>query len=606
MCIALIVAFSCSKKQEEPVVDNGFTLRAGLDEVSTRTVIGEKNGMGKYPIYWVDGDVISVNGVISDPLSGQSGESSSANFRFAGILAPASIYNVLCPGTTYSDKVTFDGISVPLYGNSTDLSAGVSMRTPATVVRFEYKGTATLTDIVVTSMQGEKISGPFTMSKDGSGALTGVLAPDAGATGTITISYDGGLELTPGGKTIYFVIPPGTYPKCLRAVVNDNTGSRMTLRFFKSGAVLTAGRACSFPEITYVAGSDVVMTGGEGFEPIDIDLQEGAGTGDMDASTGEIKVSLKAGTFNIWAPSARKSVMDADPEVSEQRSWANSYESVADMINWLDCDVMGLQEITAMAYETTYTKKKDYDGGEHYLNDILTNYGWVIYNAANTSYDSWFPGNTTGNGLGSTDAIIYKKSVLTLVSHGRYWLSGSRKIAPQDAGGVDYGTNRPCTWAKFTHKASGKSFYFVTTHLDLPNAGGPDDDNEYAQRRNASELIDWFMPEVATEDIPSIICGDMNCTTPTASYDILCSGKWTDVYDVMKADGTLDYTERCYPGTMNLDKKESGLSSWRPDHMFTYGCTVSYYKTAREKFATKDSSMHWPSDHFPIKIIVNF
>ena len=57
---------------------------------------------------------------------------------------------------------------------------------------------------------------------------------------------------------------------------------------------------------------------------------------------------------------------------------------------------------------------KDYDGNDHTLNSLLPAYSWVIYNAHNTTYDSSFPNNTTAAGLGSTDAILYKSSVLTL------------------------------------------------------------------------------------------------------------------------------------------------------------------------------------------------
>lgn len=606
MCAALQLAVSCSKSQDD-APDAGFILKAGVEEVSTKTVLGDKKSNGKYPIFWSDGDIISVNGIVSKPLSGAGG-GSTATFSFASTPASASVYKVLYPGSAYSDKLSLDGVRIPLYGNSYDLSEGVSMRTAASVVRFVYNGTATLTRLVVTSMQDEKISGLFAVGKDGSGALNGELTPEDGAVSSFTVTYSGGLGLASEGKTVYFVIPPGTYAKGLRAVAHDSDGGSMTLRFFKSGATLSAGRTASFPAIDYVAGSDVVMTGGEGFEPIDADLQGDAGTDDMDSAAGEVQVSLKVGTYNIWAPSARKSVMDADETVSEQRSWANSYEAVADMINWLDCDVIGIQEVTNMVFNTYITgPSKDYDGNYHTLNSKVPGYSWVIYNAANTNYDSLFPKNTTNGGLGSTDAILYKSSVLTLEGQGRCWLNGSRKVAPQDSDWDRIGTNRPATWAKFTHKASGKQFIFITTHLDLPNAGN-EDDPAMPQRRNATELIEWFAPTYAA-GLPSIITGDMNVDNgdSAGNYDILVSGRWKDVYDTMREEGSLSYTEQRSKGTMNANKNENGgVGSWRPDHILCYGFTPSYYKVGREKFATKDGTMHWPSDHLPVKVILNF
>lgn len=606
--LPLVLTLSCQKQPRQQEQDPGFTLRAGLEEVQSKTTLGPRGLNDKSPVYWANGDAVSVNGVISRPLTGESGTSSSASFVFDSTPASAAVYNVLYPGTEEQDKLLFDGRRIPLYGHITTLSDGVTMRTPSAVVRFKCRGTATLTRMVITSMKGEKLYGKFTLAKDSGGALTGVLTPAQDASASIDYVFDSPLVLTESGQTVSFVIPAGNYAKGLKAVLTDNCGQYMTLRFFLNGASIPAAQVCAFQPVDYLAGSEVTLTQAEGFGAEDVSLEEQGGLQDMGAEQGQSFAALKVGTYNIWAPSARKSVMDADPEVSAQRSWANSYESVADMINYLDCDIIGIQEVTKMVYQTTLTTgNADYDGNVHTLNSLLPEYSWVIYNAANTTYDN-LTNNTTANGLGSTDAILYKGSVLTLVSKGRYWLTGTRKKAPQEDNTWDgIGTNRPATWAKFTHKASGKQFVFIVTHLDLPNAG-EESNPAFPQRRNATELIGWMAPLVCPENIPSIIVGDMNVDRGDAAgnYDILVSGRWKDVYDTMKETGTLDFTDLRYPGTMNADKRESGLSTWRPDHIFTDGFSVSYYKVGREKFATRDGTLHYPSDHLPIKIIANF
>lgn len=606
----MLALISCSKTENgQGTSDGGFTLRAGTE--NTKTQIGEQSG-GYYPVLWSEGDAISVNGVASGALTADEAGASQASFNFESTPVESQVYNILYPASAQDNKLIFDGKRIPLYGHIGSLDDAVTMRIPATVVLFTLKGSAVITNMEVTAVEGEKIYGQFTVGKDGAGALDGSLTPSEGAAAYVNVSFGSGLNLTSEGVRVCFPVPPGNYANGLKAVLHDNAGSSMTLRMFTGGASLQAAHAAAFTPVNYVAGSEVVFTSTDSYERIDgVEFEEKAGTEGMQATEGSIPVSIKAGTYNIWAPSARKSVMDNPetyPGVSEQRSWANSYLAVADMIEWLDCDIMGLQEVTNMVYKTsnTWSKGKDYDGNYHFLSAQLAGYGWVIYNAANTSYDSWFPDNTTGGGLGSTDAIIYKESVLTLVSHGRCWLGGSRTIAPQDYSGDGYGTNRPAHWAKFTHKTSGKQFYFITTHLDLPNAGGPDGDNEFAQRRNATELIEWFAPTYTDESLPSIICGDMNCDIGSSNYDILISGRWKDCRDIMKADGTLDFTEIRYPGTMNADKAESGIGTWRPDHILIHGCTVSYYKVGREKFQTANGEDHWPSDHFPIKVIINF
>ena len=579
--LSLVGVFACGKITPAPE-DRGFSLRVGVEE--------------KTPFSWSDGDAISVEGVISRPLSGQSGASSSAVFDFDSTPASASVYHVLYPGTSEKDKLGFDGVHVPLYGSVSSLESAVSMRTPAALIRFKISGAATLTGIALSSVGGEKIAGDFTLAKDAGGALTGVLTPSSDASSRIDYVFEEPISLTSDGKTLLFVIPAGNYSKGFKVVVSDNAGKSMTLHFFVSGALLPAARVFDFQDIAYSAGSELGAIEAEGGLP------------DLPSESGQNMVSIKAGTYNIWSPEARKTVMDADPEVSEQRSWANSYEAVAAMINYLDCDVMGLQEVSSRAFRTTLTgPREDYDGNIHTLNEKIPAYKWVIYNAHNTTYDN-LTSNTTANGLGSTDAILYKSSVLQLEASGRYWITGTKKKAPQDDPNwstiQNGGTNRPATWAKFTHKASGKQFYFITTHLDLPNAG-PSEDPLLPQRRNAVELIDWFAPLVVQDGLPSIICGDMNTDTGEC-YEKLNSGVWKDVYDSMKARGTLEFTDLRYPGTMNADKRESGIGTWRPDHILTEGFSLSYYKVGREKFATKDGTMHYPSDHLPIKVILNF
>lgn len=382
----------------------------------------------------------------------------------------------------------------------------------------------------------------------------------------------------------------------------------MTLSFFTSGATIEA-KVCAFPSITFQAGKEIILNETDPMGGEDIDIEETAGTEGMNADDAALATAISVGSYNIWAPSARKSVMDADATVSEQRSWANSYTAVADMIKLLDCDVIGLQEVTKMVYRTTLTSgNEDYDGKVHTLNALLPEYSWVVYNAHNTTYDNLFPNNTTANGLGATDAILYKPAVLTLDAKGRAWLNGSKTAHPETGDNWDgLGTNRPATWARFTHKASGKQFVFITTHLDLPNAG-EESDPAFPQRRNATELIEWFAPTYAG-NLPSVITGDMNVDAgdTAGNYDILVSGKWKDSYDIMKEWGTLSYIDQRAKGTMPANKnEEGGLSTWRPDHVLFYGFTPSFYMVGREKLPTANGEQHWPSDHLPVKVVLNF
>ena len=608
-----LLLLSCNKKEQ---AKQPFRLQAGVEQTAVKTVMGDKSE-SKYPIYWSEGDVIAVNGSLSQPLAAGDAGTSSATFTFDEKPATAGVYNVVYPGNATSGRVVFPSSqsyvensfcpgAAPLIGQTDDLDVPVSLHTCAAIVRFSIKGDVTLASMDVAAPSGEKISGEFDLN----------LVPQAGASAQMAYSFGSGLALSATEKVVVFTVPAGSYQKGLRAVLHAKNGSTMTLSFFTSGATLGA-KVCAFPSTTFQAGKEIIFNETDPMGGEDMDLEETAGAAGMGAEDASAAVAITVGSYNIWAPSARKSVMDGDASVPEQRSWANSYTAVADMINLLDCDVIGLQEVTRMVYQTTLTSgNEDYDGNVHTLNSLLPSYSWVIYNANNTTYDN-LTNNTTANGLGNTDAILYKSSVLTLNAKGRAWLNGTRTAHPHkdssDEGAANWdgiGTNRSVTWAKFTHKASGKQFVFITTHLDLPNAGESSypDDPAMPQRRNATELIEWFAPTYAGS-LPSVITGDMNVDygDSAGNYAILVSGQWKDVYDTMNAAGTLSYTDQRVKGTMPANKnEEGGLSTWRPDHVFFYGFTPSFYMVGREKLPTANSEEHWPSDHLPLKVVLNF
>lgn len=599
-----VLLLSCDKEPQR----QAFRLKAGVEEVAVKTVLGSKES-GKYPVLWSEGDVISINGLVSKPLTSDEAGAASATFTFDEKPADAGVYNIVYPGGTTSGRVVFPASqsyvensfcpgAAPLIGQTDNLDAPVTMRSCAAVIRFSIKGNVKLTSMEVSTPAGEKISGNFDMN----------LVPQDGASARMNYSFGSGLALSETARTVVFTVPAGSYQKGIRAVLKASGGSSMTLSFFTSGATIEA-KVCVFPSLSFQAGKEIIFNETDPMGGEEIDIEETAGAEGMNADDAALATAISVGSYNIWAPSARKTVMDDDATVPVQRSWANSYEAVADMIKLLDCDVIGLQEVTKMVYRTTLTSgNEDYDGKDHTLNALLPEYSWVVYNAHNTTYDNLFPNNTTANGLGATDAILYKPAVLTLDAKGRAWLNGSKTAHPETGDNWDgLGTNRPATWARFTHKASGKQFVFITTHLDLPNAG-EESDPAFPQRRNATELIEWFAPTYAG-DLPSVITGDMNVDAgdTAGNYDILVSGKWKDSYDIMKEWGTLSYIDQRVKGTMPANKnEEGGLSTWRPDHVLFYGFTPSFYMVGREKLPTANGEQHWPSDHLPVKVVLNF
>ena len=82
---------SCNKEQAK----QPFLLKAGVEEAAVKTVLGDKEG-SKYPVLWSEGDVIAVNGSLSQPLAAGDAGTSSATFTFDEKPATAGVYHCRC------------------------------------------------------------------------------------------------------------------------------------------------------------------------------------------------------------------------------------------------------------------------------------------------------------------------------------------------------------------------------------------------------------------------------------------------------------------------------------------------------------------------------
>lgn len=76
---------SCTTDMTEDVnvnIAGQTTLTLSLGE-ATKTYLGDKSGES-YPLYWSEGDQISVNGVVSTALASESAGTTNAEFAFSG------------------------------------------------------------------------------------------------------------------------------------------------------------------------------------------------------------------------------------------------------------------------------------------------------------------------------------------------------------------------------------------------------------------------------------------------------------------------------------------------------------------------------------------
>ncbi len=151
--------------------------------------------------------------------------------------------------------------------------------------------------------------------------------------------------------------------------------------------------------------------------------------------------------------------------------WDNRKDDLAAFLNYEFPDVIGMQEVH-----------------DFQLADIL---------ALCPEYASVGAGRDDGK-TGEQTTILWKKSAYEMKDWGFFWLSETPDIPSL---GWDAKYLRTATWVLLKDKSSGKSFYFVNTHLD--NKG------EEAKRKGL-ELINKRIALMNTKNLPVVLTGDFN------------------------------------------------------------------------------------------------
>ena len=270
VAVALLSAsFACTTDVTEDlgVVVGGQT-EIVLSLESSRTQLGEKVD-GVYPLYWSEGDKVSVNGVVSEALSASAEGKANATFTVNGVVAhpynivsPAAegvsavtegCYPVVFPATQTYKAGNVDGNAVVLYGYAEEGSVPTLCHLTG-VLRIEVKGEATLSSLTVTSAEGA-LAGTYDVN-----CATGALTAQAGASESVTLSFGDGLALSAEATPIYVAVPAGSYG-VVSVKLYSTAGEVMTAQFDTSSKPIVAGMVREFSPITYkgVADSDTFV-----------------------------------------------------------------------------------------------------------------------------------------------------------------------------------------------------------------------------------------------------------------------------------------------------------------------------------------------------------
>ncbi len=280
------------------------------------------------------------------------------------------------------------------------------------------------------------------------------------------------------------------------------------------------------------------------------------------------ELNIRVGSYNVWSHSARKGKVRKG-QAAEQRSWENAKGVVAQQIVDIDCDILGMQEVTSVCRD-----------------DLAK----LVKKAGGKKYKLWWV-NTYPEGHRSVvgNAVFYDKKRFKLSQQKIYYFSPTPEVISK--GWDEQRYYRASLTTVVTEKKSGKKFFLFATHGPLKKEANA----------NAGRLLVEWDGKYNTEALPSIVVGDMNARPEQGFHKAMCSH-----FD----DCALTAKEKVGPvGTFNSSSgsdKNLELPYRRIDHIYVHSTDKGKFEVEKYEVVTKkyevSGAMHYPSDHCPVVV----
>lgn len=199
-------------------------VRVGTAESLSKVTVGEETS-GLFPAIWQQGDCISLNGVMSQPLSASMAGGSEAAFAFTLTEHPSPC-RLLYPGAA-TDAVNLDGKTIPMYASGSSLDEIFLFRHLCCGLRLQLVGDLSVSSLQLSAPAGENLAGKYGVSfPDGS-----LSAVDARS--SVTLDFDAPQVLSATVPLSFFVFfAPGTFAEGLLLTAEAPDG---TVRDWKIG-----------------------------------------------------------------------------------------------------------------------------------------------------------------------------------------------------------------------------------------------------------------------------------------------------------------------------------------------------------------------------------
>ncbi len=268
--------------------------------------------------------------------------------------------------------------------------------------------------------------------------------------------------------------------------------------------------------------------------------------------------SLKIMSFNVRYNSATD---------EGDTAWDVRKVAVVKMINTVQPDVIGIQEPRTI--QRTYLKSQ------------LMNYAYVEV-----------PG--TGEGTGGNSCLLYRMDRFSRVEEGYFFLSATPDT-PSPCWNVGDTQWRTSVWVHLKETATGKDFYFLTTHLPVRTNSALDNAPYQAARLNGAKLNVTRMKALAGESAMCFIVGDMNCSEATEEGTAVLK----TYRDWMKAGRDIAPAGDAY--SYNAFGKGTPSATRNIDHIYYRNATAVSFRTL-----TNNYGVTYVSDHYPVLLTVLF
>ena len=262
LVVLAFCAYSCATDATEDlgIALGGSETTINLSLEQSRTELGtEANGI--YPLYWSEGDKISVNGVESTEAAIDATNAANAAFNVVAT-APYCIAYPAAPAgkvlfaevQTHGGNGSFGaGVSTMYgYGEST---LGVGLKHLTGVLKIGVKGSAVLKKAQISTIDRAPIAGPFDIDFQ-----SGEVTATAESKQVIEYSFGEGAQLSDDATYLHVAVPAGQYDE-LYVTLYDAEGGIMyaTVKADKQKP-LVAGNVRNFAgAIEYVANADVFV-----------------------------------------------------------------------------------------------------------------------------------------------------------------------------------------------------------------------------------------------------------------------------------------------------------------------------------------------------------